>query len=227
MFTRRTLVNAWILLCGSVFCFGAPIDSGVFTTYTEDTAKTTLNWIVCGSIPPDSGCFGSGQLSPFGKIGSVIEGSKTYNMAKGTVTRYLYVVDQAYGSSHDGVALYAYKRVDTIANGFDTIKFTLAQTVPLTLTGGTSALTFVGANQGYLVIGTNMTSAPVEVTKSTFSTSSLGIIGQIPIAITADNYGYITVTSAGGFFVIGPNGSLQEDGGGSPFTVNTITGFQP
>ena len=55
----------------------------------------------------------------------------------------------------------------------------------------------------------------------------MNIISQIPSSITTDNYGYITVTSPNGFFVVGPDGSLKEDGGGSPFTVNTVLGIQP
>jgi hypothetical protein len=143
-------------------------------------------------------------VGPFGKIGSVVEGSKTYDVAKGTVTRYLYVVDRAYGSAQNGVALYAYKRVDTITSSYDTTTFTLAKTVSLPLTGGSAALTFMGANSGYLVIGTSMTAVPVEVSKKNYAFTSLNVISQIPISITADSYGYVTVTSANAFFVVGP-----------------------
>jgi hypothetical protein len=85
----------------------------------------------------------------------------------------------------------------------------------------------MGANKGYLVIGTSMTTIPVEVAKSNYVVTSLNIIGQIPTSITADNYGFVVVTSASGFFVVGPDGALREDGGGFPFTVNTILGIQP
>jgi hypothetical protein len=225
--TRKALLASFLLICGSLVCHAATIDSGLYTTYTTFNAKTTLDWSVCGSVGTTNGCYGAGSLGPFGQIGSVVEGSKSYNLTKGTVTRYLYVIDQAYGTSLDGVALYAYKRVDTITASSDTVTLTLQKTLPLSLTGGAAALTFVGANPGYLVIGTNQTSVPVEVNKKTYAVTSLGIISQIPISITADNYGYITVTSAGAFFVIGPTGSLEEDGGGSPFTVNTLIGIQP
>lgn len=72
-----------------------------------------------------------------------------------------------------------------------------------------------------------MTAIPVEVAKCRYAITSLNIISQIPSSITADNYGFVTVTSPMGVFVVGPNGALQEDGGGSPFTVNTILGVQP
>jgi len=227
MFTRRALMISLLLLIGRIFCHAAAIDSGLFTTYTNDNAKTTLYWVVCGSIPPGEGCYGSGQLGPFGKMGPIVEGSKVYNNAKGTITRHLYVIDQAYGPGQNGVALYDYKRVDTIANSYDTTTFTLLKTVSLPLTGGRSAAVFMAANKRYLVIGTSMTAIPVEVAKSNYVVTPLNIISQIPSSITADNYGFVTVTSPFGFFVVGPNGALQEDGGGSPFTVNTILGTQP
>jgi|SRR5450755_389390 hypothetical protein len=227
MFPRRTLMMTLLLLSGSIFCHAVPVDAGLFTTYTNDNAKTTLYWVVCGSIPPGEGCYGAGQLGPFGEIGSIVEGSKVYNKAKGTITRHLYVIDQAYDSGLNGVALYDYKRVDTIVNSYDTTTFTLVKTVSLPLTGGSSAAVFMAANTGYLVIGTSMTSIPVEVAKSNYVVTPLNIIGQIPTSISADNYGYVTVTSPFGFFVVGPTGALQEDGGGSPFTVNSIVGTQP
>jgi hypothetical protein len=228
MLTRQAALAFFVLLCGSVFCHAAaPIDSGLFTTYTTDNAKTTLYWTVCGSIGTGSGCYGSGQLGPFGQIGSVVEGGMVYDVANGTVTRYLYVIDQARGSAHDGVALYAYKRVDTITSSYDTTTFTPAKSLSLPLTGGSSALTFTGANRQYLVIGTDKTAVPVEVAKRNYAVTPLNIISQIPTSITADSYGYVTVTSASGFFVVGPNGSLLEDGGGSPFTVNTLLGVEP
>jgi hypothetical protein len=226
LFARQTVLTL-LVLCGSVLCHAATIDATLYTTYTTFSNKTTLDYSVCGSLPDSSGCYASGSLGPFGQIGSIVEGSKSYNVSKGTVTRYLYVVDQAYGTAQDGVALYAYKRVDTITSSTETTTFTLEKTLSLSLTGGASALTFVGANSGYLVIGTNLTAVPVEVAKKNYAVTSLGIIDQVPISITADNYGYITVTSAGGFFVVGPTGSEEEDGGGSPFMVNTLLGVQP
>jgi hypothetical protein len=226
MFTRRTLM-IFLVMSGSIFCHAVPVDAGLFTTYTNDNAKTTLYWVVCGTIPPGSGCYGSGQVGPFGEIGSIVEGSKLYNNVKGTITRHLYVIDKRYGPGQNGVALYDYKRVDTIANSYDTTTFTLVKTVSLPLTGGSSAAVFMGANKGYLVIGTSMSSVPVEVAKSNYVVTSLNIIGQIPTSITADNYGFIVVTSPLGFFVVGPDGALREDGGGSPFTVNMILGIQP
>jgi hypothetical protein len=221
------MMTSWLLVIGGTFCWAGTIDSGLFTTYTTDGPKTTLYWVVCGTIGKDSGCYGSGQLGPFGQIGSVVESAQVINIREGTVTRFLYVVDQAYGSGQNDVELYVYKRIDTIASGNDHTTFTLKKTISLPLVGGSQAVVFLAANKGYLVSGTSNSTVPVEINKSTYVITPLTIISQIPTSITADNYGYVTVTSANGFFVLGPDGALQEDGGGSPFMINDLLGTQP
>jgi hypothetical protein len=226
MFVRR-LMTTWFLLIGGTFCWAGTIDSGLFTTYTTDTAKTTLSWVVCGSIGKGDGCYSAGQLGPFGQIGSIVESARVYDVREGTVTRFLYVVDQAYGSGQNGVELYAYQRVDTIASEYDHTTFTLKKTISLPLVGGSQGVVFLAANKGYLVIGTSNSTVPVEVNKRTHVITPLTIISQTPISITADNYGYVTVTSADAFFVVGPDGAGREDGGGSPFTINDLLGTQP
>ena len=227
MFSRRIVTTFLVLLAGCTLCNAALPDANLFTTYNADSAKTTLYWTTCGSIPPGTGCYASGQFGTFGQIGSVIEGTKTYNATTGTITRRIYIIDQAYGPGKDEVALFDYKRVDLIVNGSDSVTTTLAKRLVLPLTGGSSATVFVGANRGYLLIGTSMSNIPVEVTKITHVVTPMNIISQVPVSITADNYGFITVTSENGFFVVGPNGQLQEDGGGAPFTVNEIMGVEP
>jgi hypothetical protein len=67
MLMRRALMISLVLMSGSIFCHAVPVDAGLFTTYTNDNAKTTLYWIVCGSIPPGSGCYSFGQVGPFGE----------------------------------------------------------------------------------------------------------------------------------------------------------------
>lgn len=227
MFVRRLMTTGFLLLIGGTFCWAGTIDSGLFTTYTTDSGKTTLYWVVCGSIGKSGGCYGAGQLGPFGQIGPIVEGAKVIDIREGTVTRFLYVVDQAYGSGQNGVALYLYQRIDTIASGNDHTTFTLKKTISLPLVGGSQSTVFLAANKGYLVIGTSNSTVPVEVNKYTKVVTPLTIISETPNSITADNYGYVTVTSADGFFVVGPDGALREDGGGSPFTINELLGIQP
>jgi len=225
MFVRRPMMTAFLLLMAGTFCWAGTIDSGLFTTYTS--TSTTLSWVVCGSVGGGSGCYGAGQLGPFGQIGSIIESAKVIDIREGTVTRFLYVVDQAYGSGQNGVALYVYRRVDTIAGSYDHTEFTLKKTISLPLVGGSQAVVFLAANRGYLVIGTSNSTVPVEVNKHTYAITPLTIISQAPNSITADNYGFVVVTSPDGFFVVGPDGALREDGGGSPFTINNLLGTRP
>lgn len=222
------------LLIGAVPVHGANLDSTLFTTYTMDTARTNLNWLVCGSLPGSSGCYGAGSFGPFGKIGAVVEGLPTQNLTKGTVTRYIYVLDEDYASGLNGVALYVYKKVDTISGSSDTITVTLFKTVILPLTGGSSTVLSMAANKNFLFIGTNQDGLAVQLKKSTFAISQYAeISGPATVeSITADQYGFVTttwITSSGstGFIVIDPNGFAQEGGGGSQFMLNTVQAVRP
>jgi putative transposase len=73
-----------------------------------------------------------------------------------------------------------------------------------------------------------------QLNKLTYSVTQLGGFSPpLPVvAITANDYGYVTVTQkaatgGSGFSVYGPNGMLQEDGGGAPFISNTTNAYLP
>lgn len=227
MCIRRVLAALGILL----FAVSAPlsaksIDSTLFTNYTVGT--TQINLVVCGSLPPSEGCYGSANLGPFGRVGAMIEGNPAQNVKKGTVTRYIYIVDVAAGSGANEVVLYIYKKVDTISGGDDTITVSLFKTVTLPLTGGAATAAYMAANPTFLYIGTNQDESAVQVTKKTLALTQIGEFSGLNIsAITADAYGYITLTwgSSGGpsgFLSLAPDGSGEEDGGGAPVLVNTV-----
>jgi hypothetical protein len=208
-----------------------PPDSTLFTTYTLFTSggQTTANWIVCGSTAQTSGCYASGSLGPFVGVGAMMEGIPS--VKSNVVTRAIYIVDSGDASS---VKLYVYKKTDTVTSQSDTVSVTLLKTVDLPLTGGSTAVVSMAANPGFLLIGTDQSPQAVEVKKSNLSVTQLGGFSP-PInvtAITADQYGYVTVTQGtsafpSGFTVIGPNGSLQEDGGGTDFMLGTMQGVVP
>ena len=127
MCIRRNLA-AWgslLLLAIAVPLYAKPIDSTLFTTYTA--GSTQVNLVVCGSLPQTEGCYGSASLGPFGRVGAMIEGSPVQSVKKGTVTRYIYVVDVAAGSGANEVFLYVYKKVDTITQSDDTVSVTTCQ----------------------------------------------------------------------------------------------------
>lgn len=223
-----------VLLAGTIPLHAAALDSTLFTTYTMNTARTNLNWTVCGSLPTTEGCYGSGTLSPFGKIGAIIEGLPSQNLNKGTVTRYIYVLDVAYASGLNGVALYVYKKVDTINSSDDAVAVTLYKTVILPLTGGSSTVASMAANKKFLFIGTNQDDLAVQLTKTTFAFTQYGEVSgpATVIAITSDAYGFVTTTwltssNVEAFNVIDPNGMTQEGGGGGSFMLNTNQAVQP
>jgi hypothetical protein len=204
-------------------------DSTLYTTYTVSSDLTSVNWIVCGSTQQTEGCYASGQMGPFGKVGALMEGIPVINGDK--VTRGIYIVDTGSASAK----LTVYKKIDTVTAETDTVSVTLAKTVTLPLAGGSSAVASMAANSRFLFIGTDQSSQAVEVLKSNLTFTQIGGFSP-PInvsAITADSYGYVTVTfgtfSGGesGFYVFGPNGELEEDGGGAPFMLDTREAVVP
>ena len=99
-------------------------------------AHTIVDWNVCGSLPGSSGCYGSGTLGPFGRIGALLEGEPKTDRNANTVTRAIYVLDYASGPNQNEVVLYVYTKVDTITTDSDTVTVTLSQTISLPLVGG-------------------------------------------------------------------------------------------
>jgi hypothetical protein len=205
----------------------APPDSTLFTTYDLSPGYQTVGWLVCGSTQQTSGCYAAGSLGPFVGVGALMEGNPVVN--GNTVTRAIYVVDSG---SANSVKLYVYKKTDTVTPQTDTVTVTLNRTADLSplLVGGASVSCSMAANNRFLFIGTDQSPQAVEVNKSTLSVAAVG--GFSPplnvTAITADKYGYVTVTQGNffsggnGFYVFGPDGFGREDGGGAEFMLNTV-----
>jgi len=203
-----------------------PPDINLYTTYSFGNS-TSIFWVVCGSTSESGGCYDAGNMGPFGHAGAIIEGNEVVN--NNTVTRNIYVVDDAAGSG-TGVTLYVYQKTDVVTSSFDTTTVTLTNTIALPLTGGANVTTYMAANAGYLFIGTSLSQSAVEVQKAALSYVSVG--GFSPpmnvSAITANKYGYVTVNFGGGtggfsgFYAFGPNGGSVEDGGGNENVVDTM-----
>ena len=91
----------------------------------------------------------------------------------------------------------------------------------------------MAANSNFLFVGTNQGTTALEINKTTFATTTFGgFEPAIPVSsITSDLYGYVTINYGSGsdtaFFVIGPNGAEQEDGGGNQTMLGTMQGFIP
>jgi len=212
-----------------------PPDATLYTTYGINSTHTSVTWVVCGSTPQSEGCYDSGSLGPFHKVGALLEGNPSTNMSTNTVTRAVYVLDIATGSNRTGVTLYVYRKTDVVTSSFDTTSITLSRTISLPLVGGSSALAFMAANRMFLFIGTNRSPAAVEIKKGTSIITSIpGFSPPINVsAITADPYGYVTVqfgsfnTGENGFVILGPDGGESEDGGGASFMLNTVQAVLP
>jgi hypothetical protein len=212
-----------------------PIDETLYATYSVASDRTHVSLSVCGSLPGSEGCFGSADLGPFNSVGAVLEGLPSTDKTTNTVTRDIYVLDTAAGPNKVGVNLYVYSRTDIISSSTDSITVVLTDTVALPLIGGTSAMASMAANRGHLYIGTNKSPQAVVVPKKTLAFSQIGGFSP-PInvsSITADEYGYVTVTfgdfngTGNGFYVFGPDGSGQGDRGGAAFTVGTGQAVRP
>ena len=212
-----------------------PIDAGLYTSHNFFDHNKKISWVVCGSLPGSSGCFSSGDLGPFSKVGALLEDNPSTNLGTQTVTRYIYVLDIAAGTNLNGVELYIYKKTDVISATYDHATVTLSDKVSLPLIGGATAIASMAGNVNYLFIGTTESPQAVEVTKSTLALTQVGGFSP-PLnvhAVTADAYGYITVEfgkfggSPTGNYVFGPDGTVQGDGGGTSFMLNTMQAVVP
>ena len=232
--TIRAVLLTAAAVTGATLSYGqnsAP-DATLFTTYSVSTDHKNVTWVVCGSTQNTEGCYDSGSLGPFGYIGAMMESAATVNRTTNTVTRFIYVLDIASGSNLKGVQLNVYKRTDSVTPNFDTTTVTPFKTLPLSIIGGNTAHASMAANNNFLFVGTNRSPAAVEINKHTFTTSSIpGFSPPINVAaITANQYGYVTVTfgsltGESGFVVIGPDGGEREDGGGADFMLGTQQAF--
>jgi len=212
-----------------------PPDATLYTTYNIDTAHTNVTWVVCGSLPRSSGCYGAGSIGPFGKVGALLEGNPSTNISTNTVTRAIYVVDVASGTNKNEVVLDVYTKRDAITPDFDTVTVSLSHTISLPIVGGTTAKTSMAANKKFVFVGTNRSPNALEINKRTFSIVPLGGFSP-PInvsAITANQYGYMTLSYGSfrgfdtAFIVCDPDGNVVEDGGGSQLMLNTAHALLP
>jgi hypothetical protein len=200
------------------------LDAGLFTTYSG--GGTSISYVVCGSLPQSSGCYGSGTLSPFEQACAVLEGKA--KQKNNVVTRAIYVLDRRTSPSA-AITLSVYTRTDTISASSDSIQVSLTKQVSLGLNGGASSHCSMAANNDFVYAATDADTVAAGMNKSTFAVSQLG--GFSPpaniVSITADERGYVSLHFNGGFYVYGPDGSLQEDGGGAADMVGTRNAWIP
>jgi hypothetical protein len=210
-----------------------PIDATLYTRYNIDRDHTIVGWDVCGSLPGSSGCYGSGSLGPFVRVGALMEGEPTTDA--NTVTRAIYVLDANSGPNQNEVVLYVYTKVDTITTDSDTVTVTLSQTISLPLVGdplATGALPFMAANKQFLFIATDQSPFAVEIDKSTLSVTQFGGAPPLNIfGIFVNQYGYGTLSFGcfrcgnTAFNVFDPNANVLEEGDETQFMLDTVQGL--
>ncbi|MBS0380609.1 MAG: hypothetical protein JSS29_19175 [Proteobacteria bacterium] len=233
--TLRALSNSSLLLVLGALCpaWAAAPDAGLFTTYNVNNNLTAAYWFLCGSTQQTEGCYSSGTLGPFGRIGAMLESHPAIN--GDTVTRQIFVLDLASGTGGTGVTLYVYSRQDVITESSAVSTMTLKTTIPLPqLAGGAAATASMAANNTHLYVGTNLGSQAVSVARKSWLITTIGGVGgpASVSSITADAYGFVTVTfgvgvQSSGFYVFGPNGNSPEDGGGAEFMLDTSNAVIP
>lgn len=207
-------------------------DADFYTNYSLSSDQTLVMWSVCEQTKKASGCHGSGSLGPFGKVATLMEGLPREDVTKKIVVRDIYVVDVAAGTNQTGVVLYVYTKTDHVTLLLDQVKITLSDQVDLPLVGGPSASAAMAANAAFLVVGTNQGPVMAKVDKKTLTVTPIQdfVAPAYVSAVTADWYGYITVTfgpDAGGNYVLAPDGTPVQDGGGESFMLNPIEGVIP
>lgn len=227
--------TGWHILPQPVLATVVPPDSTLYTTYYPVNGFSSIGWVVCGATQQSEGCYSSGMLGPFGHAGAILESRETVLpsgiIGTSQVARNIYVVDDAAGDG-SAVNLYVYLKTDVVGPAYDTVTVNLVNTISLPLQGGVGAKSFIAGNDGYLFVGTSLSAVAVEIQKSNWQTEQVG--GFYPpvnvSSITADKYGYVTVSFGGaatggdGFYTFAPNGSLSEDGGGYNFMAGTQNG---
>jgi len=78
---------------------GAP-DANLYISYYFGSGYRNVYWVVCGSTATTKGCYDSGSIGPLGKAGAMTESRyAAINSTTNTVTRDIYVVDIASGTS--------------------------------------------------------------------------------------------------------------------------------
>jgi hypothetical protein len=230
--TATIVATSWLALAAAG---QPPPDATVYTFYFLDAAHTDAAWSTCGQVGNTGGCFNGGSLGPFGKIGALMEGKPKVDRSTNTVTRNIYVLDVAAGSNLDQVQLYVYTKTDAITSDFDGVTVTLSNTISLPLRGGTLTRGSMAANDKFLFIGTSRSPDVIEVQKHTFAVTDIpGGFSRNVNAITANQYGYVTVTfgpfdpnKINGNIEFDPNGQPIGFGGGPWFMLGTQQAFLP
>jgi hypothetical protein len=207
-------------------CAAMPARAQLYTTY--NFTPTQVSWITCGSTQGSEGCYGSGSLNGYGHLCAVLEDNDISKSGSYNSKQRLYFMDNNATGNND-VALHVLEKKITVSDNYATTTFTKVDDVALPLTDGAACQ--IAANKVVILAGTTQSTNAAYIVKKTLAASSYG--GFSPpeqvTSITSDAAGYISVNFAGspftGFYLIGPNGEGEEDGGGNAYVIPKDNGL--
>lgn len=208
--------------------------NNLVTTYSL-IGPNQISWVTCGSTAETSGCYSSGTLGNLNNACGIMKGSpiaiiSIKTPSQYTVTRPVYVMN-AGTTATDIPTLNVYKKSDIITASNDSTTITLVKQIALPLADG-KVRCFMAGNAAALFMGTGQSPNAVKVTIVGKNVTTIdGFSPPINVSqITASEGGFVAVSfgsgSNTGFIVFGPDGSEEEDGGGSAFVINNLQGIQ-
>jgi len=227
---RTVSIGLVMLLTATLGKAAAPPDQTLYTTYTLGQNSQSIGYLVCGSTVETFGCYTSGSLGPFGRVGAVIQGHIGH--AGDFAVRDIYVIDVASGTGGTGVTLSVWRKTDTVSASSDSVQVEFVRSVPLPLTGGALANCYVVGTTSFLYIGTDQGGTAVQVRKSNYELNPIGGGGGGAItSITATDEGYVAISYGGpneigaGFQSFDPTGAALQVGGGYSVFLNSRVGL--
>ncbi len=174
----------------------------------------TINWTTCGANSTSEGCFGGGQLGPFGSPCAVAGSSSK-----------VYVADA--NSLVNGVAsgdatVYVYSQVES-----DTPSATLLKTIRLKIPGSATAKCSMAVAGAYLYVGTSESPTYYQIDLLTYASKTASTCGSATSSIYA-NSNFVIVNQSNCFAGYDYDGNFWEDGGESaPYFVPSSNAFTP
>lgn len=200
------------------------LDDNLYTDYSMGPEFVSL--ISCGQLVNAHGCFGGSDISPpFEQACAVVEDPPVYK--KNKVMRTIYILDSR-NSSKDPMLLYIYARTDTITANDDTVDVEYQQRIFLGNTGGFGSKCRMVNSPNFVYVGTNKSKTAIQFNKSNQTMVNIGKAGGV-VSITADNRGYVAVTSGDGGEVdeYAPDGTAVAEGYQETDFVGTTNAWVP
>ena len=173
--------------------------SGIYTSY--QVVGPIIEWITCGSTPEGEGCFGSGELGPFGRPCAVAGTSGI-----------VYVADSNSPENGGNTTISVYQQVEST-----TPSAKLVRTVSLPIPGSTTAKCSMAFSGGYLWFGTDQVTKYYRIDRANFAVAS-GAVCNTPTKSIFASAQFVVINQRGCEEVFDANG-VGQGAGGEGFVV--------